>query len=130
MSDMNNPRDRIRSKTVGANKIFKSKIVEYLGEKIEIRELSVKNWGVILKKMTREEGQMDFDQYLVWSVILCSFVPGTDEMVYEKADFDSLMAQPKSGFMTEFSDIASDLMKVDQKEIEKNLNVTIGDSMS
>ncbi len=117
-------RDRIRGKTVGGQKIFKSRIITYLGEEIEIKEPTVKEWGVILRAMTKEEGKMEFDQYLVWSVIMCSFVPGTKEKVFEAEDFDSLMEQPKSGFMTEFSDIASDLMKVDQKEIEGNLGVT------
>ncbi len=130
MSEERSARDSLRGKTVGAQAVFKSKRIMYDGAEIEIREPSVKAWGAILKQMTREEGKMEFDQYLVWSVILCAFVPGTDIKVYDDTDFDALMGQPKSGFMTEFSDVASDLMKVDQKEIEGNLNVTTGDKVS
>ncbi len=124
-------RDEIRAKTVGSNKIFKSKIVEFNDVKIEIKEPSVKTWGKILKAvMTIEDGvsKTDMDKYLIWSVIYCSFVPGTNQLVFEEADYENLESYPRSGFVGEFSEIAMDMMNSDAEKTEKNSEETAIDS--
>ncbi len=128
-------RNKSRAKTVGSNKVFKSKIVKFDGLDIEIREPSVKVWGQILKAvMTMEPdggtGKMEMDKYLIWSVIHCAFVPQTDEKVYEEEDYVSLESCPRSGFVGEFSEIAMDMMNSDQEATEKNSNETAIDSQS
>ena len=118
-------RDQIRTATVGAPKIFKSRRVNFNGVDIEIREPSVDGWGEILAH-AHKDGEVSFKEFLIWSVVCCSFVPGTDERVFEPEDYDVLKTQPKSGFIGEFSDIANELMSVNVETAEKNLGVTAG----
>ncbi len=130
---MSELRDKIRSKTVGSNKIFKSRIVEFDGMEIEIREPSVKTWGQILKAvMTLEDGvnKTEMDKYLIWSVIYCAFVPGTNDLIFEDADYESLEGFPRSGFVGEFSEIALDMMNSDAEKAEKNSDATASDNQS
>lgn len=128
-------KDEIRAKTIGSANIFKSRIVSYDGIEVEIKEPSVKDWGEILEKVTsgstdEENKGMDFKEYLIWSVICCSYVPGTSIRVFEDTDYETFLGKPKSGFITEFSDIAGELMRVDTETAAKNLNVTEGDKPS
>ncbi len=120
----------IRDKTIGAAKVFKSRKIEYDDVEIEIREPTVKAWGDILRNVTTEEGKMEFDEYLVWSIISCSYVPGTDEKVYEEADHDLLLGMPKSGWVSEFSDLALTMMSADMENVEKNSDAIVGDNAS
>ncbi len=120
----------IRDKTIGAAKIFKSKRINYGDVDIEIREPTVKAWGDILRNVTTEEGKMEFDKYLAWSIISCAYVPGTNEKVFEEADYDLLLEMPKSGWVTEFSDIALAMMSADMEEVEKNSDAIVGDNAS
>lgn len=131
-------RKEIRSLTIGAKKVFKSKLIKYEGIEIEIREPSVKVWGELLRNVTNigdvEEGEKasraDTDKYLIWSVICCSYVPGTDERVFEDTDYDSLSACPRSGFIGEFSDIAMTMMNADVETSEKNSDATATEKAS
>ncbi len=132
MSDLKN---KIRAKTIGSTKVFKSRIIEFDEMEIEIREPSVKVWGQILKAVTGIEkdntsGKMEYDKYLIWSVIYCAFVPGTDEKIYEDTDYETLESYPKSGFVGEFSEIAMDMMNSNQEEVEKKLDETASDNQS
>lgn len=130
MSDLKNA---IRAKTVGSSKIFKSKLVKFDGIEIEIKEPSVKIWGQILKAvMTIEDGvsKTEMDKYLIWSVIHCAFVPGTNERVFEDTDYEALEGFPKSGFVGEFSEIAMDIMNTDAEKSEKNSEKTATDNQS
>lgn len=132
---MSELKDRIRAKTVGSAKIFKSKMVEFDGMDIEIREPSVRDWGKIMKSvmgMNSEDGsnKMEYDKYLIWSVIYCAFVPGSDEKIYEDTDYDSLANFPRSGFVGEFSEIAMDMMNDNSEQTEKNLEETATDKTS
>lgn len=122
-------RDEIRSRTLGASKVFKSRIVEYNGIKIEIKEPSVEGWSDIINH-AHQEGEISFKEFLIWSVISCSFVPGTDVRVFDQSDYNGLKTQPKSGFVGEFSEIANELMALDTEQVEKNLGVTVGSKQS
>ena len=68
------------------------------------------------------------DKYVIWSVIYCSFVPGTDIRVFEEADYENLEGFPKSGFVEEFSEIALEMMNSDAEKTEKNSDETAIDS--
>ncbi len=132
MSELKN---KIRAKTIGAQKVFKSKIVKFEDIEIEIREPSVKAWGQILKSAMGTEGvdstnKMEYDKYLILSVIHCSYVPETDEKVFEDTDYEVLENLPKSGFIGEFSEIAMDMMNADQEKVEKKLDETASDNQS
>lgn len=132
---MSELKDKIRAKTVGSSKVFKFKMVQFDEMEIEIREPSVRDWGKIMKavmSMNSEEGsnKMEYDKYLIWSVIYCAFVPGSDEKVYEDTDYDALANFPRSGFVGEFSEIAMDMMNSDSEQTEKNSEKTATDKTS
>lgn len=119
----------IRKVTIGASSIFRSRIIQYNGTDIEIKEPSVEGWGEILvHARTKKDGEesLNFAEYLVWSVIYCSYVPGSNIRIFDVEDYDVLVKKPKSGFVGEFSDIAGDLMKVDTEEATKNLEAIAG----
>ncbi len=124
------PRDAIRAQTVGSSKVFRSRKVVYNGIEIEIREPSVEGWGEIIAHAHKGDNELSFQEFLIWSVIYCAHVPGTEERVYDAADYDSLKTQPKSGFVGEFSDIANELMALDTEKVSKNLGVTAGGKQS
>ena len=130
-------KDKIRSETIGSNKVFRFKRVTINdeGTEIEIREPTVKEWGNILRNVMTVDGdkgqtKMEYDQYLVWSVICCAFVPDTDEKVFSEEDYETLLAMPKSSWVGEFSDIALAMMQSNVEETEKNLKKTVIDSQS
>ena len=118
-SEAKNLRDQLRTGTLGSTKVFKSRLVEYNGIEIEIKEPSVAGWGAILSNAMKNEN-INFSEFLIWSVIYCAFVPGTDQRVYEEGDYTALKEQPKSGFVGEFAEIANDLIAVAPKQNLKN----------
>lgn len=131
-SDLKN---KIRSKTIGSAKIFRfNKIkIDDDGTEIEIREPTVKEWGNILRNVMSVDGdkgqtKMEYDQYLVWSVICCSYVPGTDEKVFSEEDYETLLQVPKSSWVSEFSEIAMAMMQSNVEEAEKNSDAMVIDS--
>lgn len=120
-----NLRDKIRSKTVGSANIFKSKIINHAGLDIEIKEPSVETWGQILENSRgSDDSGIKFQEYLIWTVIYCSFIPGTDVLLFEETDYDSLMKKPKDSFVSDFNDIAQKLMTLDVGEAVKNSEET------
>ena len=128
-------KDKIRAKTIGSAKVFRFREIEIddEGTKIEIREPTVKEWGNILRNVMSVDGdkgqtKMEYDQYLVWSVICCSYVPGTQEKVFSEEDYETLLNVPKSSWVSEFSEIAMAMMQSNVEEAEKNSDAMVIDS--
>lgn len=142
MSDI---RKQIRSKTVGAKSEFKSKKEEVNGVEIEVRQPSVAARGKIMQRSRDNEktqqiargksskdknakdvdtqdilSSLDYGKMQVWAVIMCSYVPDTDERVFDESDFDSLYNRPSGGFIDRLSTIAMNLMNVEPEEDAKN----------
>ena len=118
-------RDELRAKTVGSACIFKSRIKEYNGVEVEIREPSVETWGLILEKARGSKGEtIKFSEYLLWTVIYCTFVPGTNLLLFEDTDYDGLKTKPKDSFVSEFNEIAQQLMELDTGVATKNSEET------
>ena len=124
-------RDKLRSKTVGAKKVFKKIIVEWEGDKFEIRQPTVAMRAEITKKSLEGFNRdaidggsivesIDPGRLQVYSVIYCTFVPGTDDLVFEEADFDMLRSQPSGGFMDLFAANATKLINEKPKLDAKN----------
>ena len=57
--------------------------------------------------------------FLVWSVIHNTYVPNTDELVFDELDYDSLVDNPTGGFVDEFSEVAARLVNVDTASKKK-----------
>ena len=132
---MGNLRDKIRSNTIGKESKFASKKLEIGEDVVEIRQPSVKTRSILMRKSreTRsskvEVGEVsaedilqsiDYGKMQVLSAIYCTFVPGTDERIFEKEDYDALINQPAGGFVDDISTIAMDLMNAKPEEDAKN----------
>lgn len=107
-------RDQIRAATVGSKTHFASKNVTWEGFEVEIRQPSYKSRKDLYKKCRDGEGNVDPTEFLVWSVIENTFVPGTDEKVFEKADYEGLISKPAGGFIDEFGAVAIEMFNPDK----------------
>lgn len=121
-------KNNLRAITVGADPDFRSEIVEWKDQKFEIREPSVATRGKIISKSgirvgsggNIDENSMDFSQSQVYAVIYCTFIPGTDDRVFDEKDAPMLRNQPAGSFVDKFSSVAMRLMKDEAEEEAKN----------
>lgn len=121
-------RDQLRGATVGKKPEFRHEIVKVGDHEFEVRQPSVATRSKMIKKCNVKVGgsmddaveKLDYSALQVWSVIYCTFVPGTDERVFEDGDFNHLQNQPAGGFVDELGQAAMKLMNVDPEEDAKN----------
>ena len=113
-------RDKIRSKTLGVQPVFKTRSIQYDGMEIELREPNISQWGDLIKQARNKDETINIGEFMVRLVLYCSYVPGTDELVFEEGDYAKLKKQPRSGFVAQLSDVATALITLDQSEAVKN----------
>lgn len=118
-------RDSLRKVTVGAEKNFAKEIVEYNGDKFEIRQPSVSIRSKILKKASVSDdfddfGKVEFDKMQIYAVIYCTYIPDTDERVFDESDIPALKDQPTDSFVDEFATVAMRLMNARAEADAKN----------
>lgn len=132
MSDL---KDKIRSITIGKTSHFAKEIMEIDGVEIEVRQPSVKTRSILMKKSRDTSGSniegsdvsaedilqsIDYGKMQVLSVIYCTFVPGTNENIFDESDYKALINQPAGGFVDDISTVAMDLMNAKPEEDAKN----------
>ena len=125
-----NIRDELRARTLGSKKVFKSKIIKHNGQKYELRQPTLAQRSELRKRVLDDEGNFDIFESLIWMVVFYTYVPDTDELVFEEADYDILRSFPSGSWVDEFSDAAASLININAKEIAKNLEETANDSGS
>lgn len=106
-------RDQIRAATLGKKTQFKSKEFDYDGIKVEFRQPNLKDRQMLINKAKSKDGDFDFVEFLVWSVISNTYVPGTDERVFEAADYDSMVGKPTGSFVDKFGAEIAEIMNVE-----------------
>jgi len=124
-------RDILRAKTVGAKKQFKSEIIEWNGEKFEIREPSVRQRAKILQAsgaQSLDPNDIDLAKFQTLAVIYCTYIPGTNERVFEEGDLEALMEMPSGTFVDDFAQIAFKYLNVQPEVAAKNFAETKSDS--
>lgn len=105
-------RDEIRAKVFGAKP--KRKIVkDFFGADVEIVQPSL---GVILA--TRQEGE---DSQISKMLIDYTYLPNTQEKVFESADAEALLAIPFGEEMKRFTDAMNEILGISSKEIEMGI---------
>lgn len=112
-------RNKLRSITVGSKKVVNSIELEYEGEKFEFRQITYRDRKSLLEKSEGKDGKVDGTAFQIWGVISMTYVPGTEEKVFDEGDFDILMNQPVGGFIDKFSEEITKLLGVSE-EAEKN----------
>lgn len=113
MSKVESIRNSIRAATLGFTVPFKSEIINFNGVDVEIRQPSHKSRTELYKKATDESGKVDMLSFLTYAVILNTYVPGTQETVFEESDFEVMVAKPVGGFLDKFGETASKLLNVE-----------------
>jgi hypothetical protein len=110
---MSSNRSSIRDGLLSTKVEFKSKIVTVNGVEVEVRQPSVKSRRDLMKRAT-DGGSVDLALFMVWGVIFNTYVPATNELVFDEMDFDALMEKPVGGFIDQLSEAASEMMNVDE----------------
>ncbi len=105
-------RDEIRAATIGAKKHFRTKIIQFNGVDVEIRQPTLRERRTLQEKCLDDKGNVDLFEFLLWAVIVNTYVPGTKEKVFDDADYEALLSEPIGGFVDRYSDSISDLMNV------------------
>jgi uncharacterized protein (UPF0179 family) len=125
-------RDKLRAKTVGAPKNFKSEKVVIDGETFVVLQPSVKARGEMYKRSKISTGdveRIDMGELQVWAVINCTYT--TDgEKVFEEADADNLREQPCDSFVDELGEVALKLMRMGETEGKNSVPTPKGSSSS
>lgn len=112
-------RSALRDATVGTASVFKSKLVEFNGQQFEVREISpgarerVRQKAenqVLTKKNGDQEFLLDAAKYTAYLIIESTYVPGTQDQVFEAGDAKAILNSPSGGFYKALGDAASDLM--------------------
>lgn len=80
-------RDTLRSKILGTSHKMKSRLIMFFGAQIEIRQPSL---GAILDAQEKEDRQAAVIDYLLER----TYVPGTDEKVFDDTDVETLRDLP------------------------------------
>lgn len=127
-------RSQLRSAIFTA-KPFRSKIVtdEATGTQYEVRQPSIRDRAAIRSQaFSTRDGETSFDpfEFILRAAIHCTYVPGTDEKVFDDADYDDIVAMPAGGIIDELSSAASALCNVESGDTKKPSNPTASDSSS
>jgi len=72
--------------------------VPFWDVKIEMQGQTVKQQYNILDKVRNSDGEIDGMQLAVETILVCSYQPGTDDLVFDPADKDSLMEADAQSF--------------------------------
>jgi len=97
-------RDLLRS-TIFSTKQPKSKVIEFFGAQIELRQPLL---GEIIDAQTEENRQKALTDVLVRQ----AFIPGTDEHIFEDADHDGLRQLPFGADFVRLSEAIQELSEV------------------
>lgn len=108
-------RDQIRAATIGAKSEFKTELVDWNGVEVEIRQPTHKSRKELFNKCKDKDGNLDATEFLVWSVIRNTYIPKTNETVFEAADYDALVEKPAGGFLDKFGEVAVRLFNPEGK---------------
>jgi hypothetical protein len=102
-------RDQIREKVFGAK--AESKIIDFFGAQVELRQPTV---GV-----TMEMRQGTPEQATSQMLINYTFVPGTQEKVFEEADAEAIMQLPFGPDMNRYTTEVNKLVGISTEGLEK-----------
>ncbi len=113
-------RDSMRAKIFsGKNKHRKTKIIDFMGEDVEVRQPTVKQVQELAKEARKEESDA-----VLLSIMEYCYVPGTDDKVFEDADKDNLLGLPVGEWLNNLNQAIEEMTGVDVRMAEKNLDKT------
>ena len=113
-------RDQIRAATLGEKSEFKNEIVTYNGVKVELRQPTVKVRKDLMDKSMNEEGKINVLMFMTYGVIYNTYLPSTNELIYEGTDLDAMMEKPVGGFLDIFGERVANLLNIEDEGGVKN----------
>src|SRR6516165_9567080 len=99
---MSTERDRIRAELLKTRPV-KSKVIEFFGQQIEIKQLTL---GAVIDARTMFDDQQGA---LINILLRYAYVPGTEELLFEDTDGDSLRALPFGGDFVSLTNAITEL---------------------
>ena len=117
-------RDELRAATIGAKKDFKKIKYKWNGQEFEFRQPTIGVRSRLRDRCMDERFGIDQIAFAVWSVIECTYVPGTEEKVFDESDYDTILEDPTGNFLDTFADELAPLMNVETSLKKKSLNKT------
>lgn len=108
----------IREKTIGRPVQYKTRDIEYEGEKVVFRQPSQKIRKNLVKQATKN-GDFDAIDFQVRLVIALT-EDDKGKKVFEDTDYDSLMDQPSGGFLELFAEECMLLLGNGQEQEEES----------
>lgn len=130
MSPTPNLKNKLRAATLGKSRGFRKTLVEVaeLGDDgapliVEVREPNVSQHSRILSDAGLSGGdvsKLDHARMQVAAVIACSFVPGTDEKVFDETDRAALLELPAGGWLAQLAQAAIAYLSPDEGAASKN----------
>ncbi len=99
---------------------------------VELRQPTVGGRSAILKAAgVVKDGEVpDLGKMQAEAVLQCSFVPGTGERAFERADVEAMLQLPAGGAFDKLADPAVKLLNVDTTALGKGSGATPEDSSS
>lgn len=104
-------KDEIRA-AIFNNTQFKRETFNFLGQELELRQPSV-------GQISRLADDKNNNNRLIEIIIDSAYMPGTDEKVFTKADYESLLEVPSGEWIADFT-TAWNKLAGSVKETEKN----------
>lgn len=95
----------------------KSQIVDIEGFKVEVRYPTVGVREKLIKQSTKN-GELDNYEFIFRAVVSLTFVPGTDESIFELTDKDILYSQSTGGTYDQLISKVSEVLNVEE-DLEK-----------
>ncbi|KKN90085.1 hypothetical protein LCGC14_0231980 [marine sediment metagenome] len=111
----NSKRDEIRA-ALFSSKQFKRKKVKILEQDVEIKQPSVGE----LTGIGKLDEDKDKNSVCLLMIEYC-YVPGTNEKIFTKEDYDGIMGFPSGDWVQTFNRAWMELAGIDWEEAEKNL---------
>lgn len=112
-------RDELRAKIFDSrNRHFKSELVEFFGDTIEIRQPT-------LEQILNAQALEDRREAIINLIIGYCYVPGTDERVFEDTDRPALLKMPFGEDFTRVNEAIARMTSLNVEAAEKNSEGTL-----
>tara|TARA_R110000868_G_scaffold33755_8_gene122246 strand:- start:2009 stop:2365 length:357 start_codon:yes stop_codon:yes gene_type:complete len=95
----NTAKDALRKATVGSKNGLKRETVDIDGNIFEVRQPSLMDKELVYAELKKNTDVPEGVAIIVNMVIACTFVPGTDEKVFDSTDFDNLSSRGSGSFV-------------------------------
>lgn len=112
---MSEAREALRAELFQKKHVFKSKLIDFLGQQVEVRQPSI---GEILNFQEEDEASSK-DSFIDALVRFC-FVPGTDDKLFDSEDAERIMSLPQGEWVSGFNSAVAELFEVNVGEAEGN----------